>query len=111
MITLDPGQQSLIRAAQELRAAADCAEADTAADPSRHLTELGVLSLLWLCESLLPDGLPVDPAPVGARQVGEILSAAETELRNHPISRYPDGALTLVVGLCDLIRQTAASPT
>lgn len=108
MTTLDATQDSLLRAARHLQAAADIAEADTQADPGHYLTELGVLSLLWLCESLLPDGLHIGAGPMGDHQVGESLRAADSELRSYPIARYPVGTLTIVVGLADLIRQTSA---
>lgn len=111
MTTHDETQSSLLRATQHLQAAADIAEADTLADPSRYVTELGVLSLLWLCQSLLPHGLNIGASSRGDHGVGELLRAADSELRSYPMARYPVGTLTVVVGLGDLIRQTSASGT
>jgi hypothetical protein len=65
------------------------------------------LDLLWLCGSLLPDGLAIPTAKVGGRPVAQLLRIAEVELRSFPIEQYPAGTLPLVVGLCDLIGQTS----
>ena len=106
MTVLDAGQQSLLRAAQNLQSAAGVAAATPGqTDPARHEIEFSVHVLLWLAASLLPDGLPLVPhEPVRTATVVDLLSDAERELRHLPITSYPQGTVDVVVGLCDLIR-------
>lgn len=106
MTILGPAQQSLLRAAQTLHAAADLARAAAHTDPGGHDTEFGVLTLLWLSASLLPADLPLTTDAVRSGQVRDLLDDAEAELRRFPIASYPEGTVDLVVCLCDLIRRT-----
>jgi hypothetical protein len=107
MSILDPAQESLLRAAQTLHAAASLSRTDADADPGRYDLELGVHSVLWLSASLLPADLPLSMSAAPAGQVRELLYDAEIELRRFPIARYPGGTVDLVVSLCELIRRVA----
>jgi len=107
----DSPQESLWLAVRVLQVAADQAEADTRTRRTGYVTETGVKSLLWLCGSLLPEDLDLANSTDRSRPVRVLLQEAETELRRFPIGAYPAGTVNVVVGLCDLIRRTAGTPT
>jgi len=104
-------EESLLLAARVLQAAADQAEADTRGGRRSYVTEAAVKVLLWLCGSLLPEDRDLASSTQHERSLRVSLQEAETELRRFPIDAYPPGTVDVVVGLCDLIRRTAGSPT
>ena len=103
MVTVLP-EESLLRAARLLQAAADQAEDDTRSGQATYVTEADVKVLLWLCGSLLGEGEDLRSTSLARQPLGVLLQGAETELRRFPIGDYPSGTLDVVVGLCDLIR-------
>ena len=111
MTVTDSPQASLMLAARVLQVAADQAEADTRNGLTGYVTETGVKSLLWLCDSLLPTDLDLADSTDRGLPVRMLLQEAESELRRFPIGAYPAGTVNVVVGLCDLIRRTAGTPT
>ncbi len=94
-------QESLLAAGRALLAVAD----GPVDDVSLRAEELG-----WLCSSLLPPNLQLGADADARRPPRFLLREAEEELRRFPICAYPAGTIDLVVGLCDLLRETAESP-
>lgn len=97
---------SLLLAARALQMAADQAEDETRLGRGTYLAELEVKVLLWLCGSLLTEGQDLRSTPTASRPLHALLHEAETELRRYPIWEYPVGTLDVVIGLCDLIRDS-----
>lgn len=99
-------EQSLLLAARALQTAADQAEDDTRTGRATYVTETDVKVLLWLCASLLGEGRVLRSTFPAPGSVHALLEQAETELRRFPIGDYPAGTIDVVIGLCDLIRET-----
>ena len=97
---------SLLLAARALQTAADQAEDDTRTGRATYATETHIKVLLWLCASLLGKGKDLRSTCPSVRSVHALLQQAETELRRFPIGDYPAGTTDVVIGLCDLIRES-----
>ena len=95
-------EESLLAAARALQAAADLADGDLG---------LGAENLCWLCSSLLPPNLNLRGGTESLRPGRVLLQEAEEELRRFPIGAYPAGTIDVVLGLCDLLRETSTSST
>jgi hypothetical protein len=93
-------QESLLAASRALLAVADAAVDDL----GLRAEDLG-----WLCSSLLPPNLELIAGADTGRPPRTLLREAEEELRRFPIVAYPAGTIDLVLGLCDLLRETAES--
>lgn len=103
MVTVLP-EESLLLAARLLQIAADQADDETRSGRATYVIEEGVKVLLWLCGSLLGEGIDLRGTSPAGRPLRVLLQEAETELRRFPIGDYPAGTMDVVVGLCDLIR-------
>lgn len=97
---------SLLLAARALHTAADQAEDDTRTGRATHVRETDIKILLWLCASLLGEGRDLRSTRPTNRSVHALLRQAETELRRFPLGDYPAGTTEVVIGLCDLIRDS-----
>lgn len=89
---------SLLGAARALQAAADMDGGDVGSSAE---------SLCLLCSSLLPPNLDLRVGADPCRSLRGLIQDAEAELRRFPVGAYPVGTVEIVVGLCDLLRETA----
>ena len=106
VVVTDSPEGSLFLAARLLQTAADQAEDDTRTGRATYETESEVKVLLWLCGSLLGEGRVLRSTSPADRPVRELLHEAERELRRFPIGEYPAGTMDVVIGVCDLIRDS-----
>ncbi|QOK24209.1 hypothetical protein IGS73_07575 [Janibacter indicus] len=90
-----------------LGAAADRAREISSAEPDLLLECLGLGASITAGRvyGLLPEGLEVEDLPVAQSDPFELVRAAESLMRTHPLEQFPPGTAHVVVEICDLVRE------
>lgn len=66
---------------------------------------LGAAIAAGRVHELLPEGVELDDLPVAQSDPFELVRAAASLMRTHPLERFPTGTAHVVVDICDLVRE------
>ena len=98
------GQRAWVSVVQLLFTAADRGFEEARTDPYRHSTALGAYTAAAAALALLPTDLDFDDGAAPG-DMAQLLRAAATAARQHPIQALPFGASQVIAAIDDLIRE------
>ena len=87
--------------------ASDRARKISSAEPDLLLECLGLGAAIAAGKvyGLLPQGVEIGDLPVAQSDPFELVRAAESLMRTHPLEQFPPGTAHVVVDICDLVRE------